>query len=76
MIPKTAENRQAAVEKVEPVRIKQGQIIVEENQLINPDIYRQLQLAGLLNNKRIYSAFCGISFADCDDDSRPHLLFA
>ncbi|WP_412762002.1 HD family phosphohydrolase [Priestia aryabhattai] len=58
---KTAENRQAAVEKVEPVRIKQGQIIVEENQLINPDIYRQLQLAGLLNNKGSIQPFAGLA---------------
>lgn len=58
---KTSENRQAAVEKVEPVRIKQGQIIVEENQLINADIYRQLQLAGLLNNKGMLQPFIGLS---------------
>ncbi|TYR82818.1 HD family phosphohydrolase [Priestia megaterium] len=57
---KTAENRQAAVEKIEPVRIKQGQIIVEENQLINADIYRQLQLAGLLNNKGTLKPFVGL----------------
>ncbi|WP_404826304.1 HD family phosphohydrolase [Priestia flexa] len=58
---KTSENRQAAVEKIEPVRIKQGQIIVEENQLINADIYRQLQLAGLLNNKGMLQPFIGLS---------------
>ncbi|WP_230199734.1 HD family phosphohydrolase [Bacillus andreraoultii] len=45
----TEELRQQAVENVEPVRILQGQIIVEEGQLIDQEIYRQLELLGLLD---------------------------
>lgn len=45
----TEELRQQAVENVEPVRILQGQIIVEEGQLIDQEIYRQLDLLGLLD---------------------------
>ncbi len=48
----TEEMRKQAMEDVEPVKILQGQIIVEEGQLINRDIYRQLELVGLLDNER------------------------
>ncbi|WP_110927343.1 HD family phosphohydrolase [Bacillus massiliglaciei] len=46
---KTEEQRQKAVESVEPVRILQGQIIVEEGQLVDREVYRQLTLAGFIN---------------------------
>ncbi|WP_338470291.1 HD family phosphohydrolase [Niallia sp. XMNu-256] len=55
----TEEMRKQAVESVEPVMILQGQIIVEENQLISRDIYRQLELVGLLKNERSYQPFIG-----------------
>ncbi len=42
----TEELQQQAMEGVEPVKILQGQILVEEGQLISRDIYRQLELAG------------------------------
>ncbi|MBM7701482.1 putative nucleotidyltransferase with HDIG domain [Bacillus iocasae] len=57
---KTAENRQEAVERIDPVRIKQGQIIVEESQLITAEIYRQLQLVGLLNDEASVQPFVGL----------------
>ncbi|MFP7172831.1 HD family phosphohydrolase [Priestia filamentosa] len=57
---KTRENRQEAVEKIDPVRIKQGQILVEEGQLITSDIYHQLQLVGLLDNKHLIPPFVGL----------------
>ncbi|KAA9026349.1 HD family phosphohydrolase [Niallia endozanthoxylica] len=57
----TEEMRQQAVENVEPVKILEGQIIVEENQLINRDVYRQLDLAGLLDNDRSNAPFIGLT---------------
>ncbi|EKN64673.1 metal-dependent phosphohydrolase [Neobacillus bataviensis LMG 21833] len=56
----TEELRQQAAESVEPVKILQGQIIVEEGKLINQDIYRQLKLVGLLNNNKSYKPFIGL----------------
>src|SRR5690606_37403242 len=43
----TEEKRQEAIDKVDPVRILEGQIIVEEGQLVSRDMYRQLKLLGL-----------------------------
>ncbi|HWO97973.1 MAG TPA: HD family phosphohydrolase [Bacillus sp. (in: firmicutes)] len=57
---KTAANRQEAGERVEPVRIKQGQIIVEEGQLITTDIYRQLRLVGLLDRDHTVQPLVGL----------------
>ncbi|MFL6562100.1 MAG: hypothetical protein ACJ8MO_39115, partial [Bacillus sp. (in: firmicutes)] len=56
----TEELRQQAVESVEPAKILQGQIIVEEGELINQDIYRQLKLVGLLDNERSFKPFIGL----------------
>ncbi|WP_312473623.1 HD family phosphohydrolase [Neobacillus sp.] len=56
----TEELRQQAAESVEPVKILQGQIIVEEGKLINQDIYRQLKLVGLLNNEKSFKPFIGL----------------
>jgi cyclic-di-AMP phosphodiesterase PgpH len=57
----TEEMRNQAIESVEPVKILQGQIIVEENQLISRDIYRQLDLVGLLDNDRSIQPFIGLT---------------
>ena len=57
----TQEMRKQAVENVEPVVILQGQIIVQENQLISRDIYRQLGLVSLLDNERTYQPFVGLT---------------
>ncbi|WML40600.1 HD family phosphohydrolase [Neobacillus sp. OS1-2] len=56
----TEELRQQAAESIEPVKILQGQIIVEEGKLINQDIFRQLKLVGLLNNDKSYKPFIGL----------------
>ncbi len=56
----TEELRQQTVESVEPVKILQGQIIVEENQLISRDIYRQLELVGLLDSVNSIQPFVGL----------------
>lgn len=56
----TAEKRQQAVDAVEPVKILQGQIIIEEGQLITRDIYRQLELVGLLDSENAFQPFVGL----------------
>ncbi|HLO13080.1 MAG TPA: HDIG domain-containing protein, partial [Pseudoneobacillus sp.] len=53
----TEELRNQAVESVEPVKILQGQVIVEEGELITQDIYRQLKLAGLLSTEKSFKPF-------------------
>ena len=57
---KTEEQRTKAVESVEPVLILQGQVIVEENELVNREIYRQLELAGFLNTKQTIYPYLGL----------------
>ncbi|MEH7178792.1 HD family phosphohydrolase [Neobacillus vireti] len=56
----TEELRKQAGESVEPVKILQGQIIVEEGKLIRQEEYRQLELVGLLDNKQSYKPFIGL----------------
>ena len=56
----TEEMRKQTVENVEPIKILQGQIIVEEGQLISRDIYRQLGLVGVLDNERFIQPFVGL----------------
>ena len=57
---KTEEQRAKAVESVEPVQILQGQVIVEENELVDREIYRQLELAGFLNTKQTIYPYLGL----------------
>jgi cyclic-di-AMP phosphodiesterase PgpH len=57
----TEEMRKQAVEAVEPIYILQGQIIVEENHLISRDVYRQLELIGMLDNERSFQPFIGLA---------------
>ena len=57
----TEEMRKQAVEAVKPIYILQGQIIVEENHLISRDIYRQLELVGMLDNERSFQPFIGLT---------------
>lgn len=56
----TEELRKQAGESVEPVKILQGQIIIEEGKLIRQEEYRQLELVGLLDNKQSYKPFIGL----------------
>lgn len=56
----TEEQREQAAESVEPVRILQGQIIVEEGKLIRQEEYRQLELVGLLENEKSFKPFIGL----------------
>lgn len=57
---KTAEQRRKIIESVEPVRILQGQVIVEEGQIVDREIYRQLELAGFLNSDDTVYPFLGL----------------
>lgn len=56
----TDEKREEAKEKVQEVQIKQGQIIVEEGQLIDREVYRKLELLGLLDNKYTFQPLFGL----------------
>ncbi len=59
------EATQAGIERaraaVEPTRILQGQVIVREGQMIDGEIYRQLELTGLLTNQSTVKPFVGLS---------------
>lgn len=46
---------------VEPTRILQGQVIVREGQFIDSEIYRQLELTGLLTNKSSMKPMLGLA---------------
>ncbi len=48
---KTGDRIEQAKASVEPTKILQGQVIVQEGQIIDREVYRQLELAGLLNEK-------------------------
>jgi hypothetical protein len=57
----TEDLRQQAMDGVEPVRILEGQIIVDEGQLISREIYKKLQLVGLLESEHSYMPFIGLA---------------
>lgn len=56
----TEEFRQQASDAIEPVKILEGQILVDEGQLISRDIYKQLELVGLLDSEKSYRPFIGL----------------
>ncbi|WP_338750186.1 HD family phosphohydrolase [Bacillus sp. FJAT-52991] len=56
----TQKRRKEAMENVEPVRILQGQVIVQEGHLIDRETYRQLELLGLLKNDPSYKPVIGL----------------
>ncbi|MEH7111967.1 HD family phosphohydrolase [Neobacillus niacini] len=56
----TEELRKQAAQSVEPVKILQGQIIIEEGKLVRQEEFRQLGLVGLLDNKQSYKPFIGL----------------
>ena len=57
----TKDLQRQAMEGVEPVKILQGQILVEEGQLISRDIYRQIKLVGMLDNDNSLKPFVGLT---------------
>ncbi|OAS85030.1 hypothetical protein A6K24_05835 [Metabacillus litoralis] len=56
----TEEKRQQAIDNVKVAQIKQGQILVEEDELINREVYRKLGLVGLLDNQQSFKPFLGL----------------
>ncbi|WP_198546689.1 HD family phosphohydrolase [Alteribacter populi] len=57
----TEEARQMAIESVEPVMIREGQLIVEEGQLVTSEMYHQLALAGLLDDHTNLFPYIGLA---------------
>lgn len=45
---------------VEPTRILQGQIIVQEGQIIDNEAFRQLELLGMVSNKASLKPIAGL----------------
>lgn len=58
---KTVEQQEKAKEGVEPVKILQGQILVEKGHLVDQDVYRNLKLSGLLSNEMSLLPFIGLA---------------
>ncbi|PAQ13295.1 hypothetical protein CD798_15670 [Bacillaceae bacterium SAOS 7] len=56
----TQKRKQQAMDNVEPVRILQGQVIVQEGYLIDRETYRQLELLGLLKDDPSYKPVIGL----------------
>ncbi|BBP90805.1 hypothetical protein BsIDN1_44230 [Bacillus safensis] len=42
------------------MQIKQGQILVEEGELIDREVYRKLELTGLLNSSNLFKPVSGL----------------
>lgn len=57
---KTEEQKEKALENVEPVQILQGQVLVEKGQLVDREVYRNLELAGVLNTENSILPFVGL----------------
>ncbi|WP_280768501.1 HD family phosphohydrolase [Salipaludibacillus daqingensis] len=57
----TAEARELAAEFVEPVMIREGQLIVEEGQVITSEIYQQLSLVGLTEDITMGYPYLGLA---------------
>lgn len=57
----TKANIQQAKDAVEPTRILQGQIIVQEGQIIDNEAYRQLELLGMVSNKASLKPIAGLA---------------
>lgn len=57
---KTAIAKQQARETIEPTRILQGQIIVQEGEVINREVYRQLELLGMTDNQVSVKPIAGL----------------
>ncbi|MGA3601373.1 HD family phosphohydrolase [Lysinibacillus agricola] len=52
--------KEQAKESVEPTRILQGQIIVQEGQIIDNEAFRQLELLGMVSNKVSMKPIAGL----------------
>ncbi len=52
--------REEARAAVEPIKILQGQVIVREGQVVDNEVYRQLELAGLLKTQTTVKPMAGL----------------
>ena len=57
----TEERTEQAKASVEPTRILQGQILVQKGEIIDREVYRQLELLGMLTNKASYKPYLGVA---------------
>lgn len=56
----TEGKRQEAMDEVSPVKIRTGQVLVKEGQVIDREMYKQLELVGLLDEKVNPNPFIGL----------------
>ena len=56
----TEGKRQEAMDEVSPVKIRTGQVLVKEGQVIDREMYKQLELVGLLDKKVNPNPFIGL----------------
>ncbi|GAB2573097.1 HD family phosphohydrolase [Gracilibacillus alcaliphilus] len=59
-LEETNQAQQQARNTVEPVMIRAGEVIAEEGQLITNEIYEELELTGLLNEKESFYPVIGL----------------
>ncbi|HHY72972.1 MAG TPA: HD family phosphohydrolase [Bacillus bacterium] len=57
----TEAKRQAAMDKVNPVKIRAGQVLVKEGQVIDREMFKQLALVGLLEEQVNPNIFIGLA---------------
>lgn len=57
----TVEARELAIEFVEPEMIQEGQLLVEEGQVITSEIYQQLSLVGLTEDINMVFPYIGLA---------------
>ncbi|SDN43462.1 HD family phosphohydrolase [Alkalicoccus daliensis] len=57
----TQEARQSAAEMIEPAMIREGQLLVEEGQVITAEVYEDLSLVGLTDDNYNYSPLLGLA---------------
>ncbi|MFB1050779.1 HD family phosphohydrolase [Paraliobacillus sp. JSM ZJ581] len=59
-VDKTQEAEKQAINNIEPVMIRAGEVIVQEGQTITNEIYEKLELVGLLNTNRNFYPVIGL----------------
>ena len=57
----TEQRIQQAVNAVEPTRILQGQLLVQQGQYVDREIYRQLELTGMIEDTVQYKSYFGLA---------------
>lgn len=57
----TEQKRQQAIESIDPTRILQGQIIVQEGEVIDRDVYHQLEVTGMLATHQSLKPYVGLA---------------